>query len=105
LSNLEADRASFEAKDAQVLSVSVDSVFSHKAFAEKMGGINFPMLSDFYPHGAICTLYDCLRPAGFPKRAVFIIDKQGVVQFRKEYEKGIPDNKELLAELDKINKA
>lgn len=105
MTNLEADRASFEAKDTQVLSVSVDSVFSHKAFAEKMGGINFPMLSDFFPHGAVCTLYDCLRPAGFPKRAVFIIDKQGVIRFRKEYEKGIPDNKELLAEVDKINKS
>lgn len=49
-------------------------------------------------------LYDCLRPAGMPKRAVFIIDKQGTVRFRKEYEKGIPENQELLAELDKINK-
>ena len=85
-----------------MLSVSVDSVFSHKAFAEKMGGINFPMLSDFYPHGATCALYDCLRPEGYPKRVVVIVDKQGVIRYRKEYEKGIPDNKELLAELDKI---
>ena len=87
-----------------MLSVSVDSVFSHKAFAEKIGGISYPMLSDFYPHGTVCTQYDCLRPQGFPKRAVFIIDKQGVIRFRKEYEKGIPDNKELLAELDKISR-
>lgn len=84
--------------------MSVDSVFSHKAFAEKMGGIGFPMLSDFYPHGAVCATYDCLRPEGYPKRAIFIIDKKGAVRFRKEYEKGIPDNKELLAELDKISK-
>jgi alkyl hydroperoxide reductase subunit AhpC len=87
-----------------VLSVSVDSVFSHKVFAEKMGGINFPMLSDFYPHGAVCATYDCLRPEGYPKRAVFIIDKQGIVRFTKLYDKGIPENKEFLAELDKINK-
>ena len=87
-----------------MLSVSVDSVFSHKAFAEKMGGINFPMLSDFYPHGAVCAAYDCLRPEGYPKRAVFIIDKQGIVRFTKLYDKGIPENKELLAELEKINK-
>jgi len=62
------------------------------------------MLSDFFPHGAVCTLYDCLRPQGYPKRAVFIIDKQGVIRFRREYEQGIPDNKDLLAELDKIGK-
>ncbi|MBI2087626.1 MAG: redoxin domain-containing protein [Deltaproteobacteria bacterium] len=102
--NLEADRTEFEARDAQVLSISVDSPFSHKAFAEKMGGIRFPMLSDFYPHGAVCQLYDCLRPQGFPKRAVFLIDRQGVVRWRKEYEKGIPENQELLAELDTINR-
>lgn len=69
-----------------------------------MGGIRFPMLSDFYPHGAVCQLYDCLRPQGFPKRAVFLIDRQGVVRWRKEYEKGIPENQELLAELDTINR-
>ena len=102
MSNFEADKASFEAKDAQVLSVSVDSVFSHKAFAEKMGGISFPMLSDFFPHGATCEQYDCLRPQGFPKRAVFIIDKQGVVRFAQVYEQGIPENKDILAELAKL---
>lgn len=82
--------------------MSVDSVFAHKVFAEKMGGIGYPMLSDFYPHGAVCATYDCLRAEGYPKRAVFIIDKQGLVRFRKEYEKGIPENKDLLEELDKI---
>jgi mycoredoxin-dependent peroxiredoxin len=104
LSGLERDRQEFEARDAQVLSISVDSPFSHKAFAEKMGGINFPMLSDFYPYGTVGSLYDCLRPQGYPKRAVFIIDKQGVIRFAKEYDKGIPENTELLGELDKINK-
>ncbi len=69
-----------------------------------MGGIGFPMLSDFFPHGEVCSKYDCLRPEGYPKRAVFIIDKQGVVRFQKWYEKGVPENKDLFAELDKINK-
>jgi alkyl hydroperoxide reductase subunit AhpC len=87
-----------------VLSISADSVFSHKAFAEKIGGITFPMLSDFYPHGAVCDLYGTLRAEGYPRRAVIIIDKDGVIRYRKEYEKGIPENKELLAELDAINR-
>jgi len=38
-----------------------------------------------------------------PKRAVFIIDKKSVIRFAKEYDKGIPENTELLSELDKIN--
>jgi peroxiredoxin len=45
-----------------------------------------------------------LRPQGYPKRAVFIIDKNGTIRFSKEYDKGIPENAELLAELDKINR-
>jgi peroxiredoxin (alkyl hydroperoxide reductase subunit C) len=69
-----------------------------------MGGIGFPMLSDFFPQGEVCSKYDCLRPQGYPKRAIFIIDKHGVVRFQQLYEKGIPENKDLLAELDKINK-
>jgi peroxiredoxin len=68
-----------------------------------MGGIDFPMLSDFWPHGAVCAQYDCLRPQGMPKRAVFIIDKQGTIRFAKEYDKGIPENSDLFTELDKIN--
>lgn len=82
----------------------MDSVFSHKAFAEKIGGITFPMLSDFYPHGAVTDLYGALRAEGYPKRTVVIIDKDGVMRYRKEYDKGIPENKELLGELDKINR-
>lgn len=83
--------------------MSVDSVFSHKAFAEKMGGINFPMLSDFYPHGEVCARYGCLTDRGFPKRSVFVIDRQGIVRFRKEYEKSLPENEEILTSLDKIS--
>ena len=70
-----------------------------------MGGINFPMLSDFWPHGAVCAQYDCLRPQGMPKRAVFIIDKQGTIRFAQEYDKGVPENSVLLNEHDKINQS
>ena len=70
-----------------------------------MGGINFPMLSDFWPHGAVCAQYDCLRPQGMPKRAVFIIDKQGTIRFAREYDKGVPENSDLFNELDKINQS
>ena len=53
MTNFEGDRKGFEERDAQVLSVSADSVFLHKVFAEKMGSIGYSMLSDFYPHGAV----------------------------------------------------
>ena len=83
--------------------VSCDPSPARQAWKEQLGA-EYTFASDFWPHGAVCMLYDCLRPQGTPKRAVFIIDKQGVIRLTKEYEKGIPENRELLAELDKINK-
>ena len=65
--------------DAQVLGISVDSKYSHKAFAEKLG-IQFPLLSDFGKE--VCRKYGTLRPEGFSERAYFIIDKNGIVKFK-----------------------
>ena len=50
------DMKQFEKLDAQVLGVSVDSVWSHKAWAEKMG-IHYPLLADFHPRGAMASKY------------------------------------------------
>jgi peroxiredoxin len=50
---LQLNLASFEAVNAQVLGISVDHVWSHKAFAEQLGGLSYPLLADFYPHGEV----------------------------------------------------
>ncbi len=68
----------------QVLGISVDSIFSHKAFAEKLG-IAFPLLSDF--NKDVCREYgafhdEVLGLKGIAKRAAFIIDSGGTVQYR-----------------------
>jgi len=65
--------------NAQVLGISVDSKYSHKAFAEKLG-LNFPLLSDF--NREVCKLYGTLRNEGFSERAYFIIDSKGIVRFK-----------------------
>ena len=65
--------------NAQVLGISVDSKYSHKAFAEKLG-IQFPLLSDFGKE--VCRSYGTLRKEGFSERAYFIIDKEGIVKFK-----------------------
>ena len=67
----------FEKLDAQLLGLSVDSVWTHKAFAEKMG-ISYPLLADFHPKGAVADkfgMYNAER--GMTGRAVAIIDKSG----------------------------
>ncbi|MBC6451637.1 MULTISPECIES: peroxiredoxin [Actinokineospora] len=67
--------------DVQVIGVSVDTPFSLKAWAEQEG-YTFPLLSDFWPHGAVATEYGVFNEAaGLANRGTFLIDTEGVVQF------------------------
>lgn len=78
--------------------MSVDSVFSHRAFAEQIG-ITFPLLADFHPKGAVAQAYGIWNEdRGTADRAVFLVDREGIVRWRSLYETGLPDNGELLAE-------
>jgi len=71
----------FRAAHTQVLGVSVDSVYSHANWAKSMGGISFPLLSDFQPKGAMASAYGLyLGEPGITDRATVIIDKDGVVR-------------------------
>jgi peroxiredoxin (alkyl hydroperoxide reductase subunit C) len=67
--------------DVQVLTVSVDSVYAHKVWAEREG-FQFPLLADFWPHGATAQAYGVFNEvAGIANRGTFVIDKDGVVRF------------------------
>ena len=79
----EAEQATFERYDAQVLGISVDSVASHVAFARSLGGIEtYPLLADFHPKGDVARKYGVWREeVGESERAIFVIDKQGVVRY------------------------
>jgi glutaredoxin len=89
---------------AQVLGISVDSVPCLKAWADSLGGITYPLLSDFYPHGEIAQRYGILREDGRSERALFIVDKQGIVRYVDVHDiDEQPDNEELfrvLAEME-----
>lgn len=66
--------------DAQVLGISCDSLASHRAFANDCGGIDFPLLSDFWPHGKVARGFGVFdEERGHPRRSAFVIDRQGVV--------------------------
>jgi glutaredoxin len=89
---------------AQVLGLSVDSADCLRAWAESLGGIEYPLLSDFFPHGQVSQLYGVLRGEGFSERSIFIIDKEGVVRYADVHDIGDqPENEEIfrvLAELE-----
>ncbi len=97
------DMAQFEKLDAQVLGLSVDSVWSHKAWAEKMG-IHYPLLADFHPRGAVASKYGVyLEEKGITGRAITIIDKQGQVAWFKQYDiPVVPDIKEVAQALAQV---
>jgi peroxiredoxin (alkyl hydroperoxide reductase subunit C) len=76
--------------DVQVLTVSVDSVYSHKIWADKEG-YQFPLLADFWPHGAVAQAYGVFNEtAGIANRGTFVIDKAGVVRFAEMNMPGEP---------------
>ncbi len=93
----------FEGLDTQVLGLSVDSSPAHRAWAEMLGGIDYPMLADFYPHGEVARNYGILRPEGISERATFVIDKEGKVRSIEVHDIGtLPDHQKMLEILRSI---
>ena len=77
---------------------------SLKGWADFLGGVPFPLLSDFWPHGAVGKAYGIFNEErGMDKRAAYVVDAQGIVRYAKVYPQGtIPTSDELLAELRKL---
>jgi peroxiredoxin len=95
--------AKFGKLNAQVLGISVDHVPCLKAWAESLGGISFPLLSDFSPLGAVAGKYGVKRKEGFSERAIFVLDKYGIIRYIDIHDiKDRPKNKILFAELKKV---
>ena len=77
---IQAQKADFDSSDAIVVGISVDGMWALQAWAQQMG-VEFPLLSDFYPHGGVAEKYGVLHQAGVAERAIIGIDKEGVVRY------------------------
>jgi len=75
-----AAQALFERHDAILLGVTVDNLATLHAWTREMGDLWFPVLSDFWPHGAVAKRYGVLRGDGTSERALFVIDKEGIIR-------------------------
>jgi peroxiredoxin len=85
------------------LGISVDHVPCLKAWAESLGGISFPLLSDFCPQGAVARKYGVKRKEGFSERAIFVLDKFGIIRYIDIHDiDDRPKNTVLFAELGKV---
>ncbi|MGH3772742.1 MAG: peroxiredoxin [Pseudonocardiaceae bacterium] len=81
LCQLRDDLAEFQNSDTQVLAVSVDSAYTLKAWSEREG-YDFPLLSDFWPHGKVAGDYGVFNDeAGIANRGTFLVDTDGVIRF------------------------
>ena len=87
--------------DTQILAASVDSTWTQKAFAKELN-VKFPLLSDF-GRKAIPLYGAYYEDKGFAKRTIFVVDKQGRIVYKREYEPGTqPNIDEALAVLKKL---
>jgi mycoredoxin-dependent peroxiredoxin len=94
------DFSQFQELNAEIVGISIDSAWAHKAFAEKMG-IQYPLLADFHPKGDVARKYGLyLEDKGITNRATVIVDKDGIVRYIQVYD--IPQqrtNQELVEAL------
>lgn len=98
------DLKAFEKLNAQILGLSVDSVWSHKAWADKLG-IGYPLLADFQPRGAVAEKFGVfLADKGITGRAIAVVDKSGNLAWFKNYEiLQLPDIAEVAKVLGGLN--
>jgi peroxiredoxin len=81
LCSIRDEKTDFENDDVVTFGISCDPVASLKVFAEREA-LDYPLLSDFWPHGAVSRDYGVfLEAKGFATRGTFIIDKEGVVRW------------------------
>lgn len=81
LCEIRDDLAAFENDGVQVVALSCDPMYSLRAWADDQG-YTFPLLSDFWPHGAVAQAYGVFNPeAGFAIRGTFLIDSAGVLRW------------------------
>jgi len=70
----------FNENDAVLLGITVDNIPTLYAWTRQMGKLWFPVLSDFWPHGAVAEKYGVLRSSGVSERALIFIDKKGIIK-------------------------
>ena len=76
------DLSAFQNENVELLAISCDSMYSQRVYAEREG-YNFPVLSDFWPHGAVAQAYGIFdEKYGFAQRGTFIVDKAGILRWQ-----------------------
>ena len=95
----------FDENDAVLLGITVDNIPTLYAWTNQMGDLWFPVLSDFWPHGAVADKYGVLRSDGVSERALIFIDKNGIIEDIQISDINVrPDLAQCATTLEKMNK-
>jgi peroxiredoxin (alkyl hydroperoxide reductase subunit C) len=95
----------FNQYDAILLGITVDNIPTLFAWTNQMGQLWFSVLSDFWPHGAVAKKYGVLRSSGVSERALFVIDKKGMIRYIDVHDiNKRPPLEDLMSALEKMEK-
>lgn len=95
----------FDSHNTVLIGITTDNLPTLFAWTEQMGGVWFPVVSDFWPHGEVSHKYGVLRSSGVSERALFIIDKKGIIRYIDIHDiKERPNTELLLNQLKKLKK-
>jgi peroxiredoxin len=95
----------FDQRDAVLIGITVDNIPTLFAWTHQMGQLWFPVLADFWPHGAVAETYGVLRSDGVSERALFVIDKKGIIRYIDVHDiNKRPHLETLIKELEKLPK-
>jgi peroxiredoxin (alkyl hydroperoxide reductase subunit C) len=93
----------FNQYDAILLGITVDNIPTLFAWTNQMGQLWFPVLSDFWPHGGVAKKYGVLRSNGVSERALFVIDKKGIIRYIDVHDiNKRPPLEDLMGALEKL---
>ena len=86
------------------MGITCDAIPSLVAWARQLGGIGFPLASDFWPHGAVSRAYGVFdEERGRPQRAIFVVDARGIVRYIDVHTlREVPDEEQIFDALAKL---
>jgi alkyl hydroperoxide reductase subunit AhpC len=99
----QVERERLRARNTEVVAICVDSIMNATVWEREIGPLDFPLASDFWPHGEVCRAYGVLSEEGSAGRAVFIVDRSGAISFSRNYPTNeipaVSDTLEILARM------
>ncbi len=88
------------------MGITCDTVATLRAWAESLGGVKYPLCSDFWPHGTVARAYGVFNDQlGRPERSIIVVDAEGIVRYIDVHVlREVPDTEEIAEQLERCAK-